>query len=132
MRTKIFGGLVCLVAVAFIGLPAFAADDDDSKPKLTIKKVMGQAFKGKDPLVKKVAGGGASAEEAKKLHEMLVALSKNESPRADEEGNKESWKKMTAALVKASKGVVDGDEGAGEALSKAANCAACHKAHKPK
>ena len=121
-----------MVAVAFIGLPAFAADDDDSKPKLTIKKVMGQAFKGKDPLVKKVAGGGASAEEAKKLHEMLVALSKNESPRADEEGNKESWKKMTAALVKASKGVVDGDEGAGEALSKAANCAACHKAHKPK
>ena len=130
MRTKIFGGLVCLVAAAFIGLPAIAADDDGDKPKFKTKQIMKVAFKGSKenpPLLKQVASGKGSAEDAKKLHEMLVALSKNKPKK----GDAESWAKFTGPLVKASQGVVDGDADAGKALGKAANCKACHKAHKP-
>ncbi|WP_145385348.1 hypothetical protein [Stieleria neptunia] len=125
MRAKIFGGLVCLVAVALVGLPAIAADDDSDKPKFKTKQVMKEAFKG--PLLKKVAGGDGSAEDAKKLHAMLVALSKNEPPRGEEK----SWKELTGALVKAGKAAVEGDADAGAMLKKAANCKACHSKHKP-
>lgn len=125
MRAKIFGGLVCLIAVALIGLPAIAADDDGDKPKFKTKQVMKEAFKG--PLLKKVAGGDGSAEDAKKLHAMLVALSKNEPPRGEEE----SWKELTGALVKAGKAAVEGDADAGAMLKKSANCKACHSKHKP-
>ena len=124
MRAKIFGGLACLVAAGFISLPVFAADEDD-KPKFTTKQVMKEAFKG--PLLKKVASGEGSAEDAAKLHEMLVALSKNEPPR----GEAESWKELTGALVKAGKAAVDGDKEAGAMLKKGADCKACHSKHKP-
>lgn len=123
MRAKIFGGLACLVAVAFIGLPAFAADDD--KPKYKTKEVMKEAFKG--PLLKKVAAGDASEEDTKKLYDMLVALSKNEAPK----GDAESWKELTGALVKAGKAAVDGEADAGAMLKKSSNCKACHSKHKP-
>ena len=123
MRTKMIGGLVCLVAALWVSTPAFSADDD-SEPKYKTKVIMKEAFKG--GLVKKVAGGTASEEEVKKVHEMLVALSKNEPKK----GEAESWKKLTGALVKASKAVAEGDKDAGEQLMKAANCKACHKLHK--
>lgn len=125
MRAKIFGGLVCLAAAAFIGLPVIAADGDGDKPKLKTKQIMKEAFKG--GLVKKVGSGKASAEDAKKLHGMITALSKNKPKK----GDAESWKKLTDALVKASQAVVDGDKDAGKGLMKAANCKACHKVHKP-
>lgn len=128
MRTKIFGGFVCLVAAAFVGLPAFAADDEE--PKFKTKQIMKVAFKGSKenpPLLKQVASGKGTAEDAKKLHGMLVALSKNKPKK----GDAESWAKFTGALVKASQGVIDGDADAAKALSKAANCKACHSAHKP-
>ena len=124
MRTKIFGGLACLVAAAFIGLPAFAADDDGDKPKFKTKQIMKEAFKG--PLLKKVASGEGSEEDAKKLNEMLIALSKNKPKK----GDAESWKKFTDPLLKAGKAAVAGDENAGALLKKGANCKACHKSHK--
>lgn len=109
--------LICLLA-----LPVSA---DHHEPKYKIKDVMKKALKG--PLLKKVASGDASEEETKTLHEMLVALGKNEPPKGDEE----SWKKFTTALAKAGKAAVDGDENAGAMLKKAANCKACHSNHKP-
>ena len=39
---------------------------------------------------------------------------------------------FTTALLKAAKGVAAGKADAGKALAKAANCKACHSAHKPK
>ncbi|MEL6109501.1 MAG: hypothetical protein AAFU85_26120 [Planctomycetota bacterium] len=126
MRKKITTALVCAIAFAFMGMPAMADDDDDKEPKYTIKQVMKGAFKGRPALVKKVGGGDASEEEAKKLYEMLVALSKN----TPKKGEKDNWKKLTGALVKASKGVVDGDADAGKMLLKAANCKTCHDSHK--
>lgn len=99
------------------------AEDSDTE-KYSTKLVMKSGFKG--GLLKKVASGKASEEEKKKLHSMLVALSKN----SVKKGDAESWKKLTSALVKASTAVMEGKDGAGEALQKAANCKACHNVHK--
>ncbi|MAI70739.1 MAG: hypothetical protein CMM01_07500 [Rhodopirellula sp.] len=112
-----------LVMVCLVAMPTRAADDD-SAAKYSTKDVMKKAFKG--PLLKKVAGGGASDAETKQLHGMLVALSKNKPKK----GDAESWKKLTGALVKASEAAVKGDEKAGDMLKKAANCKACHNSHK--
>lgn len=123
MRTKIASLVVCLAAIGVLSMPAGAADDD--APKFKTKEIMKAAFKG--PLLKKVASGKASADETKKLHEMLVALSKNKPPK----GEQESWDKLTAALVKAGKAAVDGDAEAAGMLKKGSNCKACHSNHKP-
>ena len=113
-----------LLAVCFVSAPVRADDDDDSKPKYTTKQVMKAAMKG--PLLKKVAKGEGTEEDKKKLHDMLVALSKNKPKKGDEE----SWKKLTTALVKASTAAVEGDPDAGKMLTAAANCKACHTPHK--
>ena len=123
MRKKIASLVVCLAAVGVLSLPAGAADDD--APKYKTKEIMKAAFKG--PLIKKVASGQASDDDKAKLHEMLVALSKNKAPK----GEADSWDKLTGALVKAGKAAVDGDPKAAGMLKKAANCKACHKEHKP-
>jgi hypothetical protein len=113
---------ISALLVGFVCLPVVAEESD--KPKFSTKDVMKKAMKG--GLLKKVASGDASDEEKKQLHEMLVALSKNEPKK----GEAESWKKLTTRLVKTSKAVVAGEEGAGEKLQKAANCKACHSKHK--
>ncbi len=128
MSRKFIASLTgCLLLGVFVCMPAMG-DDDDSKPKITIKDVMKKGFNKRKGLLPKVTKGSATDEEKKELHEMFVALSKNKPPRGEEE----SWKKFTGALVKAGKMVVDGDEKGVGMLKKAANCAACHKAHKPK
>ncbi len=124
MRLKRLGSLACLVAATAMSVPARAADDGDAE-KIETKKIMKDAFKG--DLLKKVASGSGSAEDAANLHKMLVALSKNEPPK----GDAESWKKLTEALVKAGKAAVDGDKDAAAMLKKASNCKACHSEHKP-
>jgi hypothetical protein len=121
-RKLLFCFLSCFVAVATFTFSASAEEKDE--PKYKTKEVMKAAFKG--PLIKKVASGGATDEEKKKLHEMLVALSKNEAPK----GEADSWKELTGALVKAGKAVVEGEDGAAAMLKKAANCKACHSKHK--
>jgi hypothetical protein len=110
------------LSLGLLMAPVFA---EDEAPKYKIKDVMKAALKG--PLLKKVASGDASEAEKKELHEMLVALSKNSPPK----GEADSWKELTGALVKAGQAAVEGTEGAGEMLTKAANCKACHTNHKP-
>ncbi len=109
--------------IGFTTVPAFG-EDDAEKPKHTTKEVMKKALKG--PLLKKVAGGDASDEEKKELYELLVALGKN----TPKKGEADSWKTLTSALEKASKAAVNGEADAGEKLTKAANCKACHDVHK--
>ena len=112
-----------LVLVCLVAMPTQAADDD-SAPKYSTKDVMKKAMKG--PLLKKVAGGGASDAEKKELHAMMVALSKNKPKK----GDADSWGKLTGALVKASQAAVAGDAKAGDMLKKTSNCKACHGTHK--
>jgi hypothetical protein len=123
MSRKLIAVIACLtLMVGFVTIPA--TGQDDAKPKYTIKDVMKKAMKG--PLLKKVAGGGASDDEKKELYEMLVALGKNEPKK----GEAESWKTLTAALEKAGKAAIEGESDASKMLEKAADCKACHTPHK--
>lgn len=116
------------LALRVIAADRAAAKADDDKPKFTIKEVMKNAHAGKDALVKKAIAGDTSADENKELLVMYQALAQNEAPK----GDADSWKAKTEALVVAAQAVVDGGDGAGAKLEKAANCGACHGAHKPK
>jgi hypothetical protein len=98
----------------------------DAQEKAAIKEVMQIAMKG--GLCKKVASGEASEEEKKKLAGLFAALHENKPPK----GEQSSWDEKTKALVAAANDVLAGKEGAGAALQKAANCMACHSAHKGK
>lgn len=109
-------GLVIVLAAS-----GFTAEDE---PKFSIKDVMKKCMKG--GLCKKVVGGDATDEEKKELLEMFEALAKNKPPK----GDAEDWKEKTTALVKGAKAAVDGKKNAGKRLQKAANCKACHDAHK--
>jgi len=92
--------------------------------KIAIKDVMKTAMKG--GLCAKVAKGEASADEKKQLVELFTALAANKPPKGEEA----SWKEKTSALVAAAKEAAEGKEGAGAKLRTAANCMACHSAHK--
>ncbi len=105
---------------------AMTSGAQDDKKQATIKEVMAVAMKGK--LCDKVAKGDASEEEKKKLAGLFAALHENKPPR----GEQASWDEKTKALVDAANDVLAGKPGAGEKLRGAANCMACHSAHKGK
>lgn len=102
-----------------------AEDKKEEAPKITIKAVMKEAMK--DGLCKKCGSGQASADEKKRLVELFTALHAAKPPK----GEAESWNTKTEALIKAAKALEAGDKEAAAALGKAANCGACHGAHKP-
>jgi hypothetical protein len=125
MRTAKYFGMAVLTLGLIAGLGMFRAADE-AKPKYTIEEVMEKAHKGKSSLLKQVMTGKASDEQKKQLVEYYEELAKNKP----EKGSAEDWKKRTTALVKASKEVAGGNESAKPQLGKAANCKACHEAHK--
>lgn len=117
---------VCVMAATLCALGLLAATGlaQATKPKATIKEVMKEAHK--DGLLKKVTEGKASKEEQERLQELYTALSEGKPSKGDEK----SWKDKTTALLDAAKSVIKGDAGAVDALKKASNCQACHKAHR--
>ncbi len=122
--------LLAAALIAALGLTTFVArieahDGDDHDSHEFIEKVMKVAMKG--GLCKKVAAGKATAEEQKKLAKMFQKFAKTKPPR----GDSKSWKAKTEALAKAAQAFADG-KGSAKDLRKAANCKACHDAHKPK
>ena len=115
-----------LMLVASLGVAAvLAADSDSGKPKYTIKEVMKRAHK--DGLLKRLAIGQGTKAEARELLELYEALGRSEPPM----GEPESWKQTTETLIAAARDRVEGKPDAGKRLQKAANCAECHKMHKP-
>jgi hypothetical protein len=123
MRAK---WLLCLAAVVAIGPAAGRLRGaDDEKPKYTIKEVMKKAHK--DGLMKKLADGGGTKADAEELLDLYKEMGKHKAPK----GDAESWKTKNKTLVDAAQAVVDDKPGARDELKKAANCAECHKAHKP-
>jgi hypothetical protein len=104
---------------------ALSPIQDGAKPKHSVKEVMADAHKSK--LVNKVQDGQASKEEKEKLLGLYISLYENKPPKGDQA----SWNEKTGALVVAGAKVVLGQDGAAESLKAAANCGACHKAHKP-
>jgi len=97
-----------------------------AQEKASIKEVMKVAMKG--GLCKKVADGQANDEEKKKLAGLFAALHENKPPK----GEQASWDEKTKALVDAANDVLAGKPGAADKLKTAANCMACHSAHKGK
>jgi hypothetical protein len=111
-----------LFTTAFLtGSARFVAEDEP----ITISEVMKEAMKG--GLNKKVAEGSASTDEKGRLLILYKGLAENEPP----QGDLESWKAKTAALVLAAEGAVQGEAEAPGLLKGAANCKACHDAHRP-
>ena len=74
-----------------------------------------------------VTEGGGTKADAEELLDLYKALGKNKPPK----GEAGSWQAKTKVLIDAAQNVVDDKPGAREELKKAANCAVCHKAHKP-
>jgi hypothetical protein len=107
-----------------IGFISVLSAQDKDKPKYTIKEVMKEHGKGKTK--DKIIDGSASADEKKKMVEMYTELAKNKPPK----GEADNWKKLTDALVKATKDVESGKDGAVDEYKKATNCKACHENHK--
>jgi mono/diheme cytochrome c family protein len=118
--------LVASVIVAFGWVAVSMNSGAQDETKASIKEVMKVAMKG--GLTKKVAEGKATEQEKKQLAGLFAALHSNKPPK----GEQSSWDDKTKALVDAANDVLAGKAGAGEALGKAANCAACHSAHKGK
>ena len=116
--------VAAMLAVASLGAMRVVADD--AEEEVTIKVVMKQAMK--DGLCKKVASGKGEAGDAEKLVELFTAMSKQDPPK----GGADSWQAKCDALIAAAKDCAEGKEGATAALGAAANCKACHGAHKGK
>lgn len=110
-----------LVGMLALGFYASAHGQD----KIDIAEVMKEAMKG--GLCKKVASGKADKAEKERLVVLFKALAANKPP----QGDAESWKAKTGALVEAATAALKDDKEAGKKLGAAANCAACHKVHKP-
>lgn len=113
------------MTVCFLVTVGVVAGMSQARPlDATIKKVMKAAMKG--GLCKTVASGKGSDEQKKELLELFQSLAKATPP----EGENDSWKAKTTALVEGAQAAVDGKSDAGDKLKKAANCKACHEAHK--
>lgn len=114
------GAMLAMIA----GLAVVAASGEAQEaPKHTIKIVMQKAMKG--GLCGKVASGKATDEEKKELIELFTALHANKPPKGEEA----SFKEKAKALLDGAKAAAE-DSKKGGALKKAANCKACHEAHK--
>ena len=120
MRKLLVGSIIVVFGWVALSMTTGAQE------KASIKEVMKVAMKG--GLCAKVAKGEANEEEKKKLAGLFAALHENKPPK----GEQSSWDEKTDALVKAANDVLAGKSGAGPALQKAANCMACHSAHKGK
>jgi hypothetical protein len=107
------------------GALAWAQEGAEVAPKYTIKEVMTKAHK--EGLMKKVGEGQASPEEKAMLLDLYLSLVEQDPPKGHA---KDFHEKAGAAIVAAAR-VVVGRDGAEEELTRAVNCAACHKEHKP-
>jgi hypothetical protein len=120
-------GLAIVVLAVAAGWNANRAADDDSQA--VIIAAMRRVFTGQDPpLVYKAAAGQAGETEKKRLLTVLTGLAKTQV----DHGDADAWKARTAALVEAAQDIVDGKDGAGVRLRQAADCKACHQAHRAK
>ena len=121
--------LLSLVATLSCGL-AFKASAEGEKKKedSPIGKIMKAHFKGDTSDIKKAVKGELSKEEITKLAADLKAMIAEKPPI----GEAASWKEKSEALFSAVEKLEKGEADAGAGVKAAANCKACHEAHKPK
>jgi hypothetical protein len=99
-----------------------AAEDAEG---MSIKEVM--RFTMTKGLCQKVIQKKADPQEQLRLVQLFEAMALQQPPI----GDAQLWKAKADALVQAAREVSEG-KGSHAALAKAANCAACHKDHRPK
>ncbi len=119
---------VIAVLVAVVGILAAPAIRTLADDKMTTKDVMEKMHKGKDAPVQAVIAG--KADDAK-LKEFLAAYEAMAAEKP-KQGDAEVWKKMTAALVDSTKGLIEKKPEATASFKAAINCKACHEIFKPK
>lgn len=107
------------------GAVVWAQAGDAKAPKYTIEEVMEKAHK--DGLMKKIVAGEGSPEDKAQLLDLYLSLLEQDPP----QGDATDFHEKAATAVVAAARVVVGRDGAEEALTRAVNCAACHKDHKP-
>lgn len=117
--------IAALLATTFSlsGMFAFSQEQEELP---SIKQIMKEAHKKPKQLLKKVATGKASDAEKAELVKLYVAMAAQQPPK----GDKASWDEKNTLLVAAAKAAQKGEPDADKQLTKAANCASCHKAHK--
>ena len=130
--------LLALAAVVAVGAVVTASASlaeekkEEEKKPMSIHDVMEKGFKGGKSLFRAVTNKKkeSTEEQNKKFLGMLKDMAKQKPPMGDEE----SWKKLTTAMIEPAEMIVKGEDVAKAklALKKAASCAKCHKAHKPK
>lgn len=123
MKSKLQILVSCLGCCLILPVGIAAIQADDAPP--TIKSIMKVAFK--DGLARKVATGGASDAEKAELLKLSQSLAKLQPP----QGEADSWKEKTTALIAAAQAAVKGDPEAPALLRTSTNCMACHAVHKP-
>ena len=116
---------IALSLITILGTATFMVAAETT-PKLTIAEIMKQAHKRPKQLLKKVASGTASDAEKQQLVKLYRVLSQSKPPK----GDAASWDAKTKLLVKAAEAAVKGQKDASQQLARAANCMACHRAHK--
>ena len=128
MKTSVTGSVIVLAisSAVVVGIAVAADTENRREPKHSIEQVMELAHS--DGLLKKVFAGSATAEEKTDLLDLYISMLQCTPPR----GDVESWNRLSGAAVIAAAKAVVGREDAAADLKKATNCAACHKAHKPK
>jgi hypothetical protein len=117
-KWSITAGAFALTLAAAAGVSLADSNRD------TIKGVMKAAMKG--GLCKSVATGKATPAQRAELLKLFQDLARAQPPR----GDASDWQTKTTALVNAAQAAVDGKSGASAQLNAAANCKACHAAHK--
>ena len=124
MRTFMFIATAALVVTLSL---AAARAVENTAAKADIKQFMKDTHKGNTALIKRATEGQASPAEVQSLLVGYRAMAATEPPR----GELSSWKEKTGALVAAAELLAKSDATGAPALKKAANCKACHGAHKP-
>jgi len=122
---KLFSFFV--VAAGFAGATLNLAGAPEGKPKYTVSDVMKAVHKGEDNIGKRIAKGTASKEDIARMLEHYESLPLNEPPK----GDKQAWAAKTKKLLSAARALEKGEPGAMDQFKAAANCKACHEAHRP-
>lgn len=97
------------------------------KPRYTTHEAMEQGFKGKESAAARVGKGEGTQSDFKLLANLTRDLPLDTPPK----GDAVSWKEKSTALANAAQALAKGKPGALEQWKTAANCKACHTAHKP-
>jgi hypothetical protein len=122
---RVLSSLLGIVMTGVLGALCVAPAAQDQKPKFTIAEVMDQAHS-KTGLLKKVMSGQSSKAEKEELVGLYTALTLNKPPK----GDPKSFKEKAGALLEGAKAAVKDEKDGIAKLKKAANCKACHEAHR--